>query len=75
MRSLECPSCKSTHTRVALATREFTTMRCTACEGSWVTQTLASGPEVDRRHATLERRAVPRGGRRTRDVNRKLHRG
>ena len=59
---------------VALATREYTTMRCTVCQASWVTETLASAAQVDRRHATLERRAVPRGGRRTRDVNRKLHR-
>jgi hypothetical protein len=49
-------------------------MRCTVCESSWVTETLAGAPQVDRRHASLERRAVTRGGRRTRDVNRKLHR-
>jgi transcription elongation factor Elf1 len=74
MRSFECPSCGSTKSRVVLATREFTTMRCTVCESSWATDSLAGAPEVDRRHATLERRAVPRGGRRTRDINRKLHR-
>jgi transcription elongation factor Elf1 len=74
MRTLECPSCSSTKSSVVLATRESTSMRCTVCESSWVTETLAGAPQVDRRHASLERRAVTRGGRRTRDVNRKLHR-